>query len=84
MRRGRAAIPRRSAARPGIVVEPTPITGSEAKGFGVPIRGSPAEIAERLSAFEASGFTQVEVVLWPPTPAALDAMQPVLEHLDAA
>ncbi len=68
----------------GIVVEPTPITGSEEKGFGVPIRGSPAEIAERLSAFEATGFTQVEVLLWPPTPAALDAMQPVLEHLDAA
>ena len=32
----------------GVVVEPTTITGSEAKGFGVPIRGSSAEIAERL------------------------------------
>jgi len=30
-----------------------------------------------------SGFTQVEVMLWPRTMAALEAMAPVLELLDA-
>jgi alkanesulfonate monooxygenase SsuD/methylene tetrahydromethanopterin reductase-like flavin-dependent oxidoreductase (luciferase family) len=67
----------------GIVVEPTSVTGSEAHDFGVPIRGSSAEIAAELTAFGAVGFTQLEVILWPPTPAALDAMRPVLELLDA-
>ena len=67
----------------GIVVEPTSVTGSEDRDFGVPIRGSSAEIAERLNAFGAIGFTQLEIILWPSTPAALDAMRPVLELLDA-
>ncbi|HEY4189686.1 MAG TPA: LLM class flavin-dependent oxidoreductase [Candidatus Limnocylindrales bacterium] len=67
----------------GIVVEPTSMTGSEDQGFGVPIRGSAAEIAAQLRSFGAAGFTRLEVVLWPPTPAALDAMVPVLELLDA-
>ena len=67
----------------GIVVEPTPVTGSEEHDFGVPIRGSSSAIAERLHAFGANGFTHLEVLLWPPTPAALDAIGPVLERLDA-
>ncbi len=70
---------RRSA---GIVVEPTSVTGSEEHDLGVPIRGSSSEIAERLHAFGAMGFTHLEILLWPPTPAALDAMRPVLELLD--
>ena len=64
----------------GIVVEPTSVTGSEAV-LGTPIKGSSVQIADELHAFGAAGFTNVEVVLWPPTLAALDAMSPVLEVL---
>jgi len=67
----------------GIVVEPTSATGA-AEVFGAPLRGSAEEIADGLRAFQAGGFTQVEVLLWPATPVALEAMAPVLEllHLD--
>jgi alkanesulfonate monooxygenase SsuD/methylene tetrahydromethanopterin reductase-like flavin-dependent oxidoreductase (luciferase family) len=65
----------------GIVVEPTAFTGA-ADAIGVPVRGSAEEIADALRAFETRGFTQVEVLLWPPTLAALEAMAPVLELLD--
>jgi alkanesulfonate monooxygenase SsuD/methylene tetrahydromethanopterin reductase-like flavin-dependent oxidoreductase (luciferase family) len=67
----------------GIVVEPTSLTGS-ADVLGVPIRGSAAEIADALMQFHAGGFDHLEIVPWPPTIAALDAMAPVLERLDAA
>ena len=45
----------------------------------MPVRGAAAEIADAFRAFRDAGFTQVEVVLWPPTRAALEAMAPVLE-----
>lgn len=48
-----------------------------------PTSGSAEEIADGFRAFRAGGFTQLEVILWPPTPAALEAMAPVLEVLDA-
>ena len=67
----------------GIVVEPTSITGSEAV-LGTPVRGSAEEIADALRAFGAAGFTNIELLLWPPTLAALDAMASVIELLDAA
>ena len=66
----------------GIVVEPTSFSGSEAV-LGTPVRGSAEEIADALRAFEAAGFTNIEVLLWPPTLPALDAMAPVIELLDA-
>lgn len=66
----------------GIVVEPTAVTGSE-KELGVPLRGSASEIADGIRTFRAGGFTQVEILIWPPTLAALDAMHRVLELLDA-
>jgi alkanesulfonate monooxygenase SsuD/methylene tetrahydromethanopterin reductase-like flavin-dependent oxidoreductase (luciferase family) len=66
----------------GIVVEPTAATGSENE-FGVPLRGSASEIADGIRTFRAGGFTQVEVLIWPPSPAALDAMRRVLDLLDA-
>ena len=65
----------------GIVVEPTSIKGSDA--LGTPIRGSAREIADILRGFGAAGFTNVELLLSPPTVAAVDAMAPVLELLDA-
>lgn len=66
----------------GIVVEPTSFTGSAAV-LGTPIQGSTAQIADGLRAFGAAGFTNLELVVWPPRLAALDAMAPVLELLDA-
>jgi alkanesulfonate monooxygenase SsuD/methylene tetrahydromethanopterin reductase-like flavin-dependent oxidoreductase (luciferase family) len=66
----------------GIVVEPTSISGSEAV-LGTPLRGSAEEIADAMRAFGAAGFTNLEVIVWPSTLAAVDAMAPVLEFLDA-
>jgi alkanesulfonate monooxygenase SsuD/methylene tetrahydromethanopterin reductase-like flavin-dependent oxidoreductase (luciferase family) len=64
----------------GIVVEPTSTTGA-ADVLAAPIRGSAEEIADSFRAFCAAGFTQMEVLLWPRTLAALDAMAPVIESL---
>jgi alkanesulfonate monooxygenase SsuD/methylene tetrahydromethanopterin reductase-like flavin-dependent oxidoreductase (luciferase family) len=66
----------------GIIVEPNPFTGA-ADALAAPLRGSAEEIADGLRAFRAGGFTQVEILLWPRTLAALDAMAPVLELLAA-
>jgi alkanesulfonate monooxygenase SsuD/methylene tetrahydromethanopterin reductase-like flavin-dependent oxidoreductase (luciferase family) len=66
----------------GIVVEPTSISGSEAV-LGAPVKGAAEEIADAMRAFGAAGFTNIEILLWPSTLAALDAMAPVLELLDA-
>jgi len=66
----------------GIVVEPTSFTGSAAV-IGTPIQGSAEQIADGLRAFGAAGFTNLELIVWPPSLAALDAMAPVLELLDA-
>ena len=66
----------------GIVVEPTPITGAEAV-LGTPVKGSAEEIADALRAFGAAGFTNIEVLVWPPTLAAVNAMAAVIELLDA-
>jgi alkanesulfonate monooxygenase SsuD/methylene tetrahydromethanopterin reductase-like flavin-dependent oxidoreductase (luciferase family) len=66
----------------GIVVEPTSVTGAEAV-LGAPVRGSAGEIADALRAFGAAGFTNLELVVWPPTLTALDALAPVIELLEA-
>jgi alkanesulfonate monooxygenase SsuD/methylene tetrahydromethanopterin reductase-like flavin-dependent oxidoreductase (luciferase family) len=66
----------------GVVVEPTSFTGS-AEVLGVPIRGSAEAIADSLMAFYAGGFDHLEIVPWPPTTAALDALAPVLELIDS-
>ena len=65
----------------GIVVEPTPVTGA-AEALAVPVSGTAEEIADAIRAFGTAGYTQVEVLLWPPTLAALEAMAPVVELLD--
>jgi alkanesulfonate monooxygenase SsuD/methylene tetrahydromethanopterin reductase-like flavin-dependent oxidoreductase (luciferase family) len=64
----------------GVVVEPTSVTGA-ADVIGVPIRGSAAEIADGLRSFHVAGFDHLEIVLWPATLQALDAMGPVLALL---
>jgi hypothetical protein len=63
-------------------VEPTSVTGA-AETIGVPVRGTAEEIADAFRAFGAAGYTQLELLLWPPTLASLEAMAPVLELLDA-
>ena len=40
------------------------------------------QIADGLRVFGAAGFTHLELVVWPPTVAALDALAPVIELLD--
>ena len=77
-----AGIPRSIGRSAGIFVEPTEVTGA-AEAMAIPLRGSAEEIADGLRAFGAGGFTQVEIVLWPRTLAALEAMAPVLGLLDA-
>jgi hypothetical protein len=47
------------------------------------VRGSAEEIADACRAFGAAGYTNLELVVWPPTVAALDALAPVIEMLDA-
>ena len=66
----------------GIIVEPTPVTGA-AEVLAVPISGSSEAIADGIRTFRARGFTQVEILLWPRTLMALEAIAPVLELLDA-
>jgi alkanesulfonate monooxygenase SsuD/methylene tetrahydromethanopterin reductase-like flavin-dependent oxidoreductase (luciferase family) len=46
--------------------------------------GSADAIADALLGFHAGGFDHVEVLPWPPTVAALDALAPVLDRLDQA
>ena len=67
----------------GVIVEPLDQHDAEAIGFGVPITGSAEEIAAALRRLGEMGVTRVELVLVPPTPAALDAVAPVLALLDA-
>ena len=58
------------------------MTGA-AEALAAPFRGSAEEIADGLRAFGA-GVSQVRrSLLWPRTLAALEAMAPVLELLDA-
>jgi alkanesulfonate monooxygenase SsuD/methylene tetrahydromethanopterin reductase-like flavin-dependent oxidoreductase (luciferase family) len=66
----------------GIVVEPTALTGA-AELLAAPVRGSAEEIADGLRTFRAGGFTHVEILLWPRTLGAVEAMARVLELLDA-
>ena len=64
----------------GIVVEPTEFTGA-AEAIGEPVRGGPEEIADALRGFREAGFTQVEILSWPPSAGALEALAPVIELL---
>ena len=67
-----------------IIVAPTNVTDIGIPGFGIPIHGTPLEIAAQLAAFSDIGIAEVHVYLWPQSTAAVEAMAPVLEALDAA
>jgi alkanesulfonate monooxygenase SsuD/methylene tetrahydromethanopterin reductase-like flavin-dependent oxidoreductase (luciferase family) len=47
------------------------------------ITGSPDEIADSIRTFRDAGFTQLDMMLHPASMAAIDALAPVLERLDA-
>ncbi|HKG56573.1 MAG TPA: LLM class flavin-dependent oxidoreductase [Candidatus Limnocylindrales bacterium] len=47
-----------------------------------PLAGTPQEIADGLRAYAAAGIAEVQLVLDPITPSALDELAPVLEALD--
>jgi alkanesulfonate monooxygenase SsuD/methylene tetrahydromethanopterin reductase-like flavin-dependent oxidoreductase (luciferase family) len=64
----------------GVIVEP--IGPHPEADLGVPISGSVEDIAASLRRFGEMGVTRVELVLVPPTLAALEALAPVLELLD--
>jgi len=66
----------------GVVVAPLANAGYEG-GFGTAITGSADQIADAFRTFQAAGFTQLEFLVEPQTLAALEAMVPVLELLDA-
>lgn len=66
----------------GVIVEPLDQHDAEAIGFGVPITGSSEEIAAARRRLGEMGVTRVELVFVPPTPAALEAIAPVLALLD--
>jgi alkanesulfonate monooxygenase SsuD/methylene tetrahydromethanopterin reductase-like flavin-dependent oxidoreductase (luciferase family) len=64
----------------GISIAPVPTadTGGDAPSA---LTGDPEVIADAILAFEAAGFTQLEFLLQPQTPAALDAMAPIIERV---
>ena len=66
----------------GVVVAPLEPAGAIGL-FGPMIGGEPERIADSFRSFRSAGFTQLEFMLHPQTPAALEAMVPVLESLDA-
>ena len=47
-----------------------------------PLRGSPDEVAQTLRAYAAAGIAEVQLVIDPNTPAGMERLVPILEHLD--
>jgi alkanesulfonate monooxygenase SsuD/methylene tetrahydromethanopterin reductase-like flavin-dependent oxidoreductase (luciferase family) len=66
----------------GLAVAPL-VDGPYEGAFGSAITGSAEQIADALRAFNAAGFSQVEILVEPMTMAGLEAMAPVLELLEA-
>jgi alkanesulfonate monooxygenase SsuD/methylene tetrahydromethanopterin reductase-like flavin-dependent oxidoreductase (luciferase family) len=67
----------------GVWVESTDDHGVEAADLGVPITGTAEEIAGTFSTFAEMGVTRLELMVWPNTPAAVEAMRPVFAALDS-
>ena len=66
----------------GVVVEPGDETTAEEVGWGIPLGGTPAAIAEAISRFAELGLTRVELMVWPGTEADFDAIEEALTLLD--
>src|SRR6184192_1431335 len=54
----------------------------EASAEASPLRGSPEVIANELRAYAREGIGHVQLIVEPMTEASLDALAPVLEHLE--
>ena len=66
-----------------VTIEPGEDQRADALGFGVPIAGSPAEIATALNRCAEIGATRVDVFLWPCTRKTLDTLATAVEMLRA-
>lgn len=66
----------------GVVVETTEEHTAEESGMGIPIAGSADEIAAVFRRYAELGVTRLEVMLWPSTPAALEAAAVILPLLE--
>jgi alkanesulfonate monooxygenase SsuD/methylene tetrahydromethanopterin reductase-like flavin-dependent oxidoreductase (luciferase family) len=67
----------------GVFVEPTEVRIVEQAVLGVPLSGSPAEIAERIGRFAEMGVTMLELVPFPDTDESADALAEIVQILDA-
>jgi hypothetical protein len=63
----------------GVVVLPLEPPGARASA----ISGSAEEIADAFRSFREAGFTQLEMMVYPGTVAAVEALAPVLELVRA-
>jgi len=54
----------------------------EASAEASPLRGSPEVIANELRAYAREGIGHVQLIVEPMTEASLEALAPVLEHLE--
>jgi alkanesulfonate monooxygenase SsuD/methylene tetrahydromethanopterin reductase-like flavin-dependent oxidoreductase (luciferase family) len=63
----------------GVVVHPLEPAGAPAGA----ISGSTDEIADSIRSFRDAGFSQLEMIINPGTVAAIEAIEPVLDRLDA-
>ena len=50
--------------------------------FGPPLIGASDETVEVFRAFARAGISEVQVIIWPHTPAGLEAFAPILEAFD--
>ncbi len=66
----------------GVFVEPGDGTSSEEVGWGTPISGTPAAIAEALLRFAELGLIRIEIMVWPGTEADFDAVEEAVALLD--
>ena len=66
----------------GVFVEPGNEPSAEEAGWGIPISGTPAEIAEAAARFAEMGVTRLEFMVWPGTDESFDAVEEALVLLD--
>ncbi len=65
----------------GVCIEPGDESSAEETGWGIPISGPPAAIAEAAARFAELGVTRLEFMVWPGTEDDFDAVEEVLTLL---
>ena len=66
----------------GVFVEPTDVHVAESLGLGVPLTGSPAQIAEKVQEFAEMGVNMLELVPFPDNNESVEALNEILRILD--